>query len=81
VRKLLKRASSSFLGNVALWEVLFSAPLFLTFFSRSYTDGTLSAGWAAHLLLVSAGLGAVAATVFWFAVALPLIKSRSKWAT
>jgi len=78
VRKLLKQASSSLLGHVALSEVAFSVPLFLIFLGQSYTEGTLTVSWAAYLLLVWAGGGAVAAAAFWFTISLPIIKGRSK---
>jgi len=78
VRNLLKRASSSLLGHVALSEVAFSAPLFLIFLHQSYTEGTLTVSWAAYLFLLWAGSGAGAAAAFWFIVSLPLIKRTSK---
>jgi hypothetical protein len=78
VRKLIKEASSSLLGHVALFEVAFSAPLFLIFLGQSYTEGTLTVSWAAYLLLLWAGMGAVGAAAFWFIVSLPLIKRTRK---
>jgi hypothetical protein len=78
VSKLLKRASSSLLGNVVLVEVLFSAPLCLIFLSQSYAEKTLTVSWTAWLIVVWAAMGAAAAVVFWYAVSLPLIKSRGK---
>ena len=78
MRKLLKRASSSLLGHVALCEVVFSAPLFVIFLGRSYTEGNLSVTWAAYLLFVWAVAGVVSAVAFWFMVSLPLKKGLGK---
>jgi hypothetical protein len=72
----LKRATSSLLGNILLWEVVFSLPLFLIFLLKSNSQGTLSFGWAIHIALVSALVGALAATCFWYLVSMPLIKGR-----
>ncbi len=73
----LKRAGSSLLGNILLWELVLSMPLFLMFLLKSNSQGTLTLGWAIHIALVSSLAGALAATVFWYFVALPLIKGRS----
>ena len=75
---LLKRASASLLGNVLLWEVIFSLPLLLIFSWRSNSQGTLTFEWAIRLVLVCAVMGALAAICFWYLVALPLIKGRDK---
>lgn len=63
-------------GNILLWEVGFSVPLFLTFLLKSSSEGTLTLGWAIHAAFVISIGGAVAAIIFWYGVALPLKKSR-----
>jgi hypothetical protein len=72
----LKRASSSLGGNILLWEVGFSAPLFLAFLFKSNSEGTLTFEWAIHIGLVAAVVGALVATCFRYFVALPLKKGR-----
>jgi hypothetical protein len=72
----LKRASLSLSGNILLWEVGFSAPLFLAFLLKSNSEGTLTFEWAVHIALVSSVVGALVATCFWYFVALPLKKGR-----
>jgi hypothetical protein len=73
---LLKRLSFSLPGNILLWEIAFSLPLFLTFLLKSNSEGTLTFGWAIHIARVSSLGGVFAAATFWYAVALPLIKGR-----
>ena len=73
---LLKRASSSLLGNIILWEVGFALPLFLAFVLKSNSEGTLTFEWTIHLAIVWSILGVLAATTFWYFVALPLKKGR-----
>jgi hypothetical protein len=72
----IKRASSSLGGNILLWELIFSLPLFLIFLWKNGSEGNLTFGWAIHIALACSVMGALAATFFWFFVALALSKSR-----
>jgi hypothetical protein len=74
--KLLKRASSSLMGHVALFESFFSLPLSLIFLRINYLEGTLTPLWALRVILVSAVGGVIPALVLWYTVTSPLVKRR-----
>jgi hypothetical protein len=71
-----KWASSSFLGHVALTEIIFSLPLFLVFLDSNYNQGTLTLEWALYIALICAVFGVVGAAFVWYTISLPLIKQR-----
>lgn len=73
---LVKRASSSLTGHIALVEAVFSLPLFLYFLAKSYAHGTLTISWGVYLAVVGASLGVVGAAIVWYAVSLPLIRRQ-----
>lgn len=75
---ILKRATSSLIGYIAVWEVIFALPLFLVFLFQSYSDGTLTVEWTIYLALLWAALGAAGGTFFWYLVSLPLIRGRER---
>ena len=72
----LKRACFSLRGNILLWELGFSLPLFLAFLLKSKSESTLTLERAIHIALVCSLVGALVATCFWYSVSLPLIKGR-----
>jgi hypothetical protein len=73
---LLKRASSSLLGHIALIETLFSLPMFLYFLVQSYAEAELTVSWGIYLAVVWASFGVVGAALVWYSVSLPLIRRR-----
>jgi len=73
---LLKRSSSSLLGHIALFEIVFSLPFFLYFLHQHYLEDTLTVEWAIYLAVIWAVGGAVVAGFVWFTVSLGLIKRQ-----
>jgi hypothetical protein len=72
----MKWKMSSLWGHIAVFEAIFALPLFLFFLSQTYSQGTLTVDWTIYLAILWTVLGAVGGAFFWYAVSLPLIKSR-----
>jgi hypothetical protein len=72
----MKWNMSSLWVHIAVFEAVFSLPLFLLALSQTHSRGTLTVQWAVYLAILWIVLGAVAGAFFWYAVSLPLIKNR-----
>lgn len=74
--KFFRWGSFSLPGHIALFEIFLGMPLFLTFSWLNYSEGTLTAGWAVYVAFICSVAGFVSAVLIWYAISLPLIKSR-----
>ena len=71
---LLKRLASTLLGNVVLFQLMFSLPLFLTLWLQNYAEWTGS--WTIYALFLCLVGGVISGGVFWFVATRPLLKRR-----
>lgn len=62
--------------HVALWELLFSFPLFLLSVFQDYSEHTLTLAWAMRSALVAAIVGCGAGVFVWYVVVLPFVKNK-----
>lgn len=74
--KFLKWASTSLLGHLIVFEVIFSLPMFLLLSALNYSLDIFTVGWARYAAIVWASLGGVGAALVWCTVSLPAIKRR-----
>jgi peptidoglycan/LPS O-acetylase OafA/YrhL len=73
---LLRRASFSLAGHVALGEMAVGLPLTLLFLYQNYTQGTLTFQWALWVIFLGFVAGLIWAVIFWYTVSRPLIRRR-----
>jgi hypothetical protein len=71
---LLKRASSSLRGHIALAEIFVGLPLGVLFIYQNYMQGTLTFQWALWCVFLGAAAGLIWAVIFWYTLSLPLLK-------
>jgi hypothetical protein len=71
---LLKRLASTFLGNVVIFQLMFSLPLFLALWLQNYADWTVA--WTVYALFLSLVGGALSGGMFWCVATRPLLKRR-----
>ena len=74
--RFLKWCCSSLPGHLVLIQVCFSLPLSAFFIPTIYLQGGLTVAWALYMVFACMVLGGVCAVMLWYAVTLPLIKSR-----
>jgi hypothetical protein len=66
VRVLLKRASSSLVGHIVLFQLFFALPMFILFVYLNYSEGTLTFSWGVWIAFVSVCGGLFMALFLWF---------------
>jgi hypothetical protein len=71
---LLKRLASSLWGNVVIFEVCASLPLFLVFLFTNYAQWT--AVWTMYAAFLCAVGGVVSGALFWLVATRPLLQRR-----
>ncbi len=74
----LKWAVSSLKGHLTLWPLLFGIPEILLGLHLNFIEGTLTADWAAHLIIYGAIISTVAAVPFWFLITKPFMARRTR---
>jgi hypothetical protein len=77
-KPFLKWMGTSLIGHVFFYELIFAVPIMGTFLYLNYSDGTLTATWAVHIMLVSFVFGAMVAAGIWYVITLPQIKRRGR---
>jgi|ERR1700722_797022 len=73
-----KWAVSSLKGHLTLWPLAFGIPMILLGFHLNFIEGTLTADWAAHVVLYGAIISTILAVLVWYFVTKPLIARRKK---
>jgi len=74
----LKWAVSSLKGHLTLWPLLFGVPEILLGLHLNFIEGTLTADWAAHVIVYGAIISTVAAVPFWFLISRPFMVRRKR---
>ena len=75
--RFFKWCSSSLRGHVALFELLCAVPLILWSLVTMRSERTLTTVQGLRITFLCVVLVAIGAALFWYAVSLPLLKSRS----
>jgi ABC-type transport system involved in cytochrome c biogenesis permease component len=73
-KAFMKWVSASLIGHVVLLELIYAIPFMFTFIVLNYSQGTLTAAWAAYIVIGSVALGAIGAVFIWFTITLPRIR-------
>jgi hypothetical protein len=73
-----KWAVSSLKGHLALWPLVFGIPMILLGLHLNFIEGTLTADWAAHVVLYGAIISTILAVPIWYFVTKPLMARRKK---
>lgn len=74
--KILKRPKPTLAAHIILSELIFSLPLFLVFFFKKYSRGTLTLESAISLAYIWAIAGAAIALLLWYTVSSPMLKKH-----
>jgi len=78
IKRLFKWASSSLLGHLFLFQLLWAVPMFTLGWYLNYSEGTLTWAWAPHVAFYSALGGVTMALLIWYTISLPLINRQKK---
>lgn len=78
IKKFLKWASFSLVGHVVLFELLVSVPAFCVFLVLIYSEHELTAIWALYVAFFCSFAGGLIATLFWYTLSRPLIKTKKR---
>jgi hypothetical protein len=73
-----KWAMASLKGHLTLWPLMFGIPEILLGLHLNFIEGTLTANWAAHVVIYGAIISTVTAVPFWFFFTKPFIVRRRK---
>jgi hypothetical protein len=79
---LLKLATSSAPGTVSLFLLIFGIPMVLLGLHLNFIEGTLTADWAAHVVVYGLVGGAVMGFIMWYILVRPLrakATSNNRW--
>jgi hypothetical protein len=73
-----KWAVSSLKGHLTLWPLALGIPMTLLGLHLNFIEGTLTADWAAHVVMYSAIISTIAAVPIWYFVTKPVMARRKK---
>ena len=73
-----KKWVSSLRGHLTLWPLVSGIPMTLLGLHLNFLGGTLTANWAAHVLIYTAIISTIAAVPMWYFLTKPLMARRKK---
>lgn len=73
----LRWATRSLVGQLVLYHLTFAIPMSLFSFYKVWSQGLLTFEWALYTYIVASAGAAFVATVIWYTMMRPLIRSRT----